>query len=105
VPPFDPYHDRRGSRRITMGCKARIKSLHTGETHYGECTDLSVDGLALRTSYVPQFGERLMVLVLSHPVGGMPGTRFEAEVEVRRCNELVRQQVYEIGTKILSRSK
>lgn len=103
MPPFDPYHDRRISRRVSMGCKARIKSLHTGETHYGECTDLSVDGVALRSSYVPQFGERLMVLVLSHPVGGMPGKQFEAEVEVRRCNEVIRNSIYEIGAKIVAR--
>lgn len=100
--PFDPYHNHRATRRMSMGCKARIKSLHTGETHYGECTDLSVDGLALRSSYVPQFGERLMVLVLSQAVGGLTG-RFEAEVEVRRCNEVVRNSIYEIGAKIIER--
>jgi hypothetical protein len=65
VPPFDPYHERRGARRLQMGCKARIKSLHTGETHYGECVDLSVDGMAFRCSYVPQHGERLSVIVLA----------------------------------------
>lgn len=103
APPFDPYRDRRGARRLNMGCKARIRSLNTGETHYGECTDLSVDGLALRSSFVPQFGERLQVLVLTPAVGGLPGKPFEAEVEVRRCNEVQRGLLYEIGTRILSR--
>jgi hypothetical protein len=103
VPPFDSHYNRRGSRRVSMGCKARIKSLHTGETHYGECADISVDGISLHTSYVPQFGEHLKVLVLSPAVGNLPGKPFEAEVEVRRCNELVRNELYEIGAKIITR--
>ncbi|WP_293230862.1 PilZ domain-containing protein [Paludibacterium sp.] len=101
--PFDSHHNRRGSRRVSMRCKARIKSLHTGETHYGECADISVDGIALHTSYVPQYGEHLMVLVLTPAVGSVPGRPFEAEVEVRRCNELERHRLYEIGAKILTR--
>lgn len=103
MPPFDSYHNRRSSRRVSMGCKARIKSMHTGETHYGECADISVDGIALHTSYVPQYGEHLKVLVLSPSVGNLPGRPFEAEVEVRRCNELVPERLYEIGAVILSR--
>ena len=101
--PFDPYHERRGARRLQMGCKARIKSLHTGETHYGECVDLSVDGMAFRCSYVPQHGERLSVIVLAPAVGGLPGKPLAAEVEVRRCNEVKRGLVYEIGTRIIQR--
>lgn len=103
MPPFDAYHNRRGARRLSMQCKARIKSLHTGETHYGECADISVDGMALHTSYVPQFGERLVVLVLSPAVGNAPGRPFEAEIEVRRCNELLNNRLYEIGAKIVER--
>ncbi|GGY05953.1 PilZ domain-containing protein [Paludibacterium paludis] len=105
MPPFDARHDRRTSRRISMGCKARIKSLNTGETHYGECTDLSVDGLALRSSFVPQHKERLRVIVLAPSVGGMPGQPLEAEVEVRRCNEIERGRLYEIGTRIIVRHR
>ncbi|CUA82333.1 MULTISPECIES: PilZ domain-containing protein [Gulbenkiania] len=100
---FDPRSDRRVARRIRMGCKARIRSLNTGETHYGECTDLSVDGMALRTLFVPQFGERLHVLVLVPPVGGLPGRPLEARVEVRRCNEIERGRLYEIGVRIIER--
>ncbi|MBI3145293.1 MAG: PilZ domain-containing protein [Pseudogulbenkiania sp.] len=101
MPPFDPHHERRGARRLRMGCNARIKSLNTGETHYGECTDLSIDGLALRSSFVPQFGERLLVVVRAPAVGGLPGKPFEAEVEVRRCNEIEHGRIYEIGTRII----
>ncbi|OWY39577.1 PilZ domain-containing protein [Xenophilus sp. AP218F] len=103
MPPFDPYRDRRRGRRVSMGCKARIKSLNTGETHYGECVDLSVDGMALRSAFVPQFGERLAVIVLAPAVGGMPGKPFEAVVEVKRCNEVQRGRIYEIGVRILTR--
>jgi hypothetical protein len=42
-----------GVRALQMGCKARIKSLHTGETHYGECVDLSVDGMAFVVRLFP----------------------------------------------------
>ncbi|HJV07520.1 MAG TPA: PilZ domain-containing protein [Chromobacteriaceae bacterium] len=98
MPPFDPYHERRGSRRIRMGCKARIRSLNTGETHYGECVDLSVDGVALRSSFVPQYGERLSVIVLAPAVGGLSGKPLEVVVEVKRCNEVQRGELYEIGT-------
>jgi len=103
VPPFDPYHERRRARRLQMGCKARIKSLLTGETHYGECVDLSVDGMALRSSYVPQYGERLSVIVLAPAMGGLPGKPLQAEVEVRRCNEVQRGKIYEMGTRIIQR--
>jgi len=103
VPPFDAWQDRRHSRRLAMGCKARIKSLNTGETHYGECTDLSVDGLALRSSFVPQPKERLRVIVIAPSAGGMPGQTLDAEVEVRRCNEIERGRLYEIGTRIIVR--
>ncbi|WP_293763218.1 PilZ domain-containing protein [uncultured Aquitalea sp.] len=103
MPPFDPYNERRRARRLQMGCKARIKSLHTGETHYGECVDLSVDGLSLRSSYVPQYGERLSIIVLAPAIGGLPGKQLEAEVEVRRCNEIQRGLIYEIGARIIER--
>ncbi len=105
MPPFDAWHDRRISRRLAMGCRARIKSLNTGETYYGECTDLSVDGMALRSSFVPQHNERLRVIVLGPSVGGVPGQPLEAEVEVRRCNEIERGKLYEIGTRIITRHR
>jgi len=80
-----------------MGCRAKMKSLHTGETHYGECVDLSVDGLSIRSMYVPQHGERLEVIVIVPGVGNMPMKPLEALVEVRRCNEVERGKLYEIG--------
>ncbi len=101
--PFDTHYERRGGKRMQMGCRAKLKSRHTGETFYGECVDLSIDGMALRSTFVPQFGERLDVVVLVPPVSGLPGKPFEALVEVRRCNEVERGRLYEIGVKILKR--
>lgn len=102
--PFDShYHDRRVGRRLRMGCRAKMKSLHTGETHYGECVDLSVDGMAIRCMYVPQHGERLEVVVIVPGVGSMPTKPLEAIVEVRRCNEVERGKLYEIGARIIDR--
>lgn len=96
-------HERRRERRLRMGCKAKIRSLITGETHYGECVDLSVDGVAIRSSFVPQHGERLMILVVAPMVSGKLGKQFEAEVEVRRCNEIHHGKLYEIGARIIKR--
>lgn len=102
---FDSHHERRGSRRLKMGCKAKLKSRHTGETFYGECTDLSIDGMALRSAFVPQFGEWLDVVVLVGGVGALPGRPLEALVEVRRCNEIERGRLYEIGVHIVELKK
>ncbi|MFC3532828.1 PilZ domain-containing protein [Vogesella facilis] len=102
--PFENhYQDRRIGRRMRMGCRAKFKSLHTGETHYGECVDLSVDGMAIRCSYVPQHGEKLEVVVIVPGVGSVPMRPLEATVEVRRCNEVERGKLYEIGARILQR--
>ncbi|MDC7713861.1 PilZ domain-containing protein [Vogesella sp. LYT5W] len=101
--PFDAHHERRGGKRLRMGCRAKMKSHHTGETHYGECVDLSVDGLAIRSAFVPQFGEILEVTIIVPPVGEVYSKPFEAVVEVRRCNEVERGKLYEIGAKIIKR--
>jgi hypothetical protein len=70
-----------------MGCKARIKSLHTGETHYGECVDLSVDGLAFVVRLFPSMASACLSSCWPR-CGVLPGKPLEAEVEVRRCNEV-----------------
>lgn len=102
--PRDSHLERRVARRIKMqGCKARIKSLQTGEVHYGECTDLSVDGVAIRTSYVPQFGERLEITMREPAIGKAREKPFVIEAEVRRCNEIEPGRTYEIGMSIVLR--
>ncbi|MDN0076355.1 PilZ domain-containing protein [Crenobacter sp. SG2303] len=93
----------RSSRRIPLGCKARIKSQVSGETTYGHCVDLSVDGIALRSSYVPQQGERLSVVLLPLPSAGELIQPFYLDIEVRRCSEIVSGLLYEIGATIVER--
>jgi hypothetical protein len=86
-----------------MGCKARIKSLHTGETHYGECVDLSVDGMAFRCSFVPQHGERLSVIVLAPLWVACRASRWRPRWKCGAATRSKRGQVYEIGTRIIQR--
>jgi len=104
VSPPDAYNERRRGRRVKVAnCKARMKSLNTGEVFYGDCVDLSVDGLSVRTSFVPQFGERLEVIILSPAVGAIPEKPLVMEAEVCRCNEVERRRLYEIGMTIVQR--
>ncbi|AXK40905.1 PilZ domain-containing protein [Crenobacter cavernae] len=86
-----------------MGCRARIKSLLTGDVHYGECIDLSVDGIAIRTSFVPRYAERLEVTLRVPPVGNIPAKPFIVEAEVCRCQEVDPGRLYDIGVRIVKR--
>lgn len=101
--PFDARSERRRARRLPIGCQARIKSLATGDVFYGECVDLSVDGIAIRSACVPQFGERFLVTVRVPPVGALPSRPFVVEAQVCRCQEVERGKCYDIGMAILRR--
>lgn len=102
--PFDRHRDRRGALRVPMVCRARIKTLDVGgRSYYGECTDISVDGMAIRTDYVPQYLERFEVVILTPDIGGRAGEPLKALVEVRRCNEVERGRLYELGVAIIER--
>ena len=46
---------------------------------------------------------RLEVIVIVPGVGNMPMKPLEALVEVRRCNEVERGKLYEIGARIIDR--
>lgn len=99
----DPRRDRRVTRRVKMGCKAKIRVPASGETFYGECVDLSVDGLAVRSNFVPRFGERVDVVLMVAGIGGQPARPLALHAEVRRCNEWVSGYLYDIGLRIVSR--
>lgn len=90
-------------RWVKMSGKAKIKSLISGEANYGECTHLCVDGITIRATFVPQYGELLEIIMLPPAIGAVPSKRFVVEAEVRRCNELVRGSLYEIGMVITRR--
>jgi len=90
-------------RWMKMSCHAKLKSLLSGETSYGECTYLSVDGIAIRTSFVPQYGEPLEVTMVPPAFGREAAKRFVVEAEVRHCHELEHGKLYELGMVITRR--
>lgn len=90
-------------RWMKMSCHAKLKSLISGEASYGECIYLCVDGIAIRTAFVPQYGERLQITMLPPAVGAAPAKRFVVEAEVRHCQALEGGGLYELGMVITSR--
>ena len=89
----------RNGRRIPLTCQVKIRVTESGETAYGTTKDLSVDGIALLTDYVPRFGQLMEIHVL--PPQGSTIKPLRALVQVRRCIQLVAGRSYEIGTAIL----
>ncbi len=81
-------------------CRAKIRSLVSGAIHYGECTHLSVDGIVIRSSYVPQFAERLEITMLPTVVGACRAAPFVTETEVRHCQMLECGDLVEFGVLI-----
>lgn len=91
--------EMRNARRIPLNCQVKIRSTESGETAYGTTKDLSVDGVAILTDYVPRFGQLLEIHVL--PPQGSSIQPLRALVQVRRCVQVVAGASYEIGTAIL----
>jgi len=88
----------RGARRIPIFCQVKIRVPDSGEIAYGTTRNLSVDGLALVTDYVPRFGEMLEVHVLP-PAGGATAP-LHALVQVKRCIRKKEAHLFEIGVAI-----
>lgn len=99
----DLRQNRKYVHWMKMSCGAKLKSLLSGEINYGECTHLSVDGIAIRTSFVPQYGEMLEVTMMPPTVGKASGKRFVVEAEVQHCHELEHGKLYELGMAIMRR--
>ncbi|MDD5329026.1 MAG: PilZ domain-containing protein [Sulfuricella sp.] len=91
--------EMRNARRIPLNCQVKIRATESGETAYGTTKDLSVDGVAIVTDYIPRFGQLLEIHVL--PPQGSATKPLRALVQVRRCVQLVAGHSYEIGTAIL----
>jgi hypothetical protein len=91
--------EMRNGRRIPLNCQVKIRVTESGETAYGVTKDLSVDGIALVTDYVPRFGQLLELHVL--PPQGSVIKPLRALVQVRRCAQVVAGCSYEIGAAIL----
>lgn len=95
------WRDTRAARRVPVHFKAKITTDHPGPAEYGECTDLSVSGMTLRTSYVPRLDEEFEVCLVPPKVASGPVHPFTARVRVVRCHEIERGQCYELGLSIL----
>lgn len=94
----------RTARRVPMQCKVRITLLEgLGPSQYGVCTELSVSGMTLLTSYVPQAEEVFDVLMLPpQREGQFNAAPLAARVQVKRCHELVPGKSYELGVEIIA---
>ena len=95
------WQDTRSARRVPVRFKAKICPADFGLTQYGECTDLSVSGMTLRTSYVPQPQEEFEVYLVPPRIENCPVKPFVARVRVVRCHEIEHGQLYELGLLIL----
>ena len=89
--------DQRSAKRVPVSFRAKIKVEGDGYAFYGECTDLSVGGMTLRTNYVPRPNEEFEVFLLPPRVEGSSVRPFSARVRVMRCHEIERNRLYEIG--------
>ncbi|UXY14414.1 PilZ domain-containing protein [Chitiniphilus purpureus] len=96
-----PPREQRSALRIPVDCKVKIRTLDFGPSHYGTCSDLSVSGMTLRTSYVPRPGEEFEVFVMPPRQGGSLREPLAARVRVVRCHELARGRLYELGLAIV----
>ena len=93
--------EQRNARRIPMNCKVKLRFPGSSMPAYGTCTDLSVSGLTIHTSYVPRPDETFEVFVMPPHSGPGPRTPFAARVQVKRCHEVERGKLYELGLAII----
>lgn len=90
----------RGALRVAVLFQVKIRPETTPGTFYGQCTDLSVTGMTVRTSFVPRPNEILEVHAVQPAVGAGPARLFAARVQVMRCHELEVGKDYELGLRI-----
>lgn len=96
-----PRQDQRSARRVPVSIKAKIRTRDFGQIYYGECTDLSVGGMTLQTSYVPRPEEEFDVFLMPPRIAGAPAQPFSARVQVRRCHQIEQGLLYELGLTII----
>ncbi|WP_348944514.1 PilZ domain-containing protein [Chitinibacter sp. FCG-7] len=93
--------DQRGALRVAVNCKVKIRPMDLGLPFYGECTDLSVTGMTVQTSYVPRPDEEFDIYVMPARTPGMRREPFSARVKVRRSHRLDMLSLYELGLEIV----
>ncbi|KAF0814272.1 hypothetical protein IGB42_01171 [Andreprevotia sp. IGB-42] len=93
--------DQRSAVRIPVKCQARIRTLELGLSYYGDCIDLSVTGMTIRSIFVPRPNEELEVCVMPPRQGGGLAAPLTARVRVVRCHEVeAGSGLYELGLEI-----
>lgn len=95
-------YDSRTARRVPIQCPVKILLVESlGGPFYGSCTDLSVSGMTIQTSYVPRPEEELLVLLRGPSLQGLNNQPFQARVRVKRCHQLDSDKLFELGVEIL----
>ncbi|MBE9610339.1 PilZ domain-containing protein [Chitinilyticum piscinae] len=94
--------DQRAAVRVPVRCKVKLRLPDLGLSHYGECTDLSVSGLTVQTSYVPRPSEEFQVFVMPPASPGVARQPMALQVRVMRCHALKQSGLYELGLSILN---
>lgn len=91
----------RGALRVPVLFQVRIRASGISASFYGQCTDLSVTGMTVRSNFVPRPSEELEVHAVQPRLGKVAPQVFAARVQVVRCHELEAGQLYELGLSIL----
>lgn len=95
-------NEQRTGRRVPIACPARIRSRRPEEpAAYGTCTELSVGGMTLQTSFVPLPDEKFEVTIRPPRGPGLTSPPMRALVQVRRCHVLETDRLYELGVQIV----
>jgi hypothetical protein len=90
----------RAALRVPVLFQVRIRPEGISASFYGQCTDLSVTGMTLRSSFVPRPQEILEVHAVQPAVGRERARVFAARAQVVRCHELEAGKLYELGLAI-----
>lgn len=95
--------ERRSAVRIPVGCEATIVPPPPYSRQSAVCLDLSVDGMTLKTRYVPRPDEVFDVIVVPPGSGTTPGSarKMHVRVQVRRCQAIAGTGEFSLGVKIL----
>lgn len=90
----------RAALRVPVLFQVRIRPQGISASFYGQCTDLSVTGMTVRSSFVPRPGEMLEVHAVQPAVGCERARIFAARAQVMRSHELEAGKLYELGLSI-----
>mgnify|MGYP001558430318 FL=1 len=93
--------DQRGALRMLVKCKVKIRPMDLGMPFYGDCTDLSVTGMTVQTTYVPRPDEEFDIYVMPARTLALASEPFSARVRVKRSHRIEQDGLYELGLEIV----